>query len=258
MVTLYKMTNIKLDVEGRREGGTSFFVRADSERFGENEIMFQSHKLSDCVGWLKAQGYELSDITNMRDTSFTNVQEFKDALNLIYDRCNILIPHVTIEFDTVLCRQFRAGGLYSGKSKNGFLGEENGTISLRDDKDYKGDVSYINETVAHEVGHLLHDFYFHNIPFRLGNEGKSNYAKKNSNENFAVCFEDYVRNGVHSDRTAKMDVLINTIAIEPTNQTKVKNFSSFSQKKSVNLKNTDEISKTAKTVKTVKTADMNR
>ena len=72
---------------------------------------------------------------------------------------------------------------------------------------YTGDLD-IKSTIAHEIGHYIHDEVYHWVMFKLPTGGKSDYAFTDFYENFAVAFEDYFLNKRISLRQRKFKELL--------------------------------------------------
>lgn len=82
----------------------------------------------------------------------------------------------------------------------------------------------IKSTIAHEIGHYIHDAIYHWVMFKLPTGGKSNYAFTDFYENFAVAFEDYFLNRRTSLRQRKFkDLLDRTNTLVEIKPKKLKN-----------------------------------
>lgn len=77
----------------------------------------------------------------------------------------------------------------------------------------------IKATIAHEIGHYIHDEIYHWVMFKLPTGGKRSYAYTDFYENFAVAFEDYFLHHRISLRQRKFKELLdrtnNLVEIKP-------------------------------------------
>lgn len=55
----YGMMNVTIE----KSNNNTYLVYADTERWGEHEIMFESYSREECITWLKANGWEEEEQT---------------------------------------------------------------------------------------------------------------------------------------------------------------------------------------------------
>ena len=204
--------NVKIE-SCRGYSNIQYLVRADSARFGENEIVFQGHNMASCMDFLAQYGLSSKDVVNAGkapDDAFIDEEireTVKEAYKAIYNRCHIILPEIRFEYDEPYCRSSRCAGIYRGMNAEGIH-----NISLRyaDGEDFYHNIS----NAVHEIGHVLHSHYFFDVSYRLGSDGKNNYAKKNGFENFAEGFKSYIMNGIDCDRSLQMAKILSGISMD--------------------------------------------
>lgn len=175
------MKNIRIEKTNNR----TYVVKADTERFGIQSIMFESYSLEECKRYIGNEQYELVDKAIDEKT--------KKACELVKKVAGLPLNEVTFIYDDDDVKKVgnRVQAYYRLNK-----------IVLRRDTDI--------EDIIHEIGHFIHERYLNNKQFRFSTSSKSKYAYTNYLENFAENFKDYVIGKV-TDRTRKMNEIISAI-----------------------------------------------
>lgn len=175
----------------------------------------------ELLGYLWDNGFDKAELREMYEGLhlMTVLKGYKDEEPItrsilmirdvlpFYRPCKIEVRKENVEYDSTYC-------FYRKSDNPNYV---RGTVYLHPEV-----IEWNNiDVIIHELGHHIHDEYFSNKRFRLGSEGKTVYANKNSNENFAECFSSYIRRRyimkfdrglkLDTDRHKSMDKLLKSI-----------------------------------------------
>lgn len=186
----------------------SYLVIADSKRFGEDAVVYESYNLESCAEWICNQCEHLLSTYDEQSTEYTyyldvikkfskrpitidgkyDAQEFEDAefnevspvikqgVQRVTNILSIDISPDMFKYDESISKTHRAEGLYRSNEVY---------ISIHPDTDAS--------TVVHEIGHYVHHRYFGYQRFRFpSTKNRTAYSLKNFQEAFADIFVQFI------------------------------------------------------------------
>lgn len=186
----------------------TYLVIADSKRFGNDAIVYESYNLESCAEWVCNQCEHFLSIYDKQSTEYMyyldvikkfskrpitidseyDAQSFEDSqfneispiikqgVQRVTDILSIDISPDMFKYDESISKTHRAVGLYHSDEIH---------ISIHPDTDAS--------TVVHEIGHYVHHRYFGCQRFRFpSTKNRTAYSLKNFQEAFAEIFVQFI------------------------------------------------------------------